>query len=154
MNLRIGIVIQEILIIVCPDFFGHLLDCTCHSRIGRELEQVADIARPAAEVGSALIAGVICHVHCAEHMRKIDLIPVGYRESLQAAQSNGICSVGCVLLGHITGKGCIFRTAEGRPCAGCVFFHATTNVVNDKRCSILAGMFPGVSVGISLEGGQ
>ena len=154
MNLRVWIIIQKILIVICPDFFGHLLDCTCHARIGRKLKQITDIAGPAAKVGSALIAGVVRHVHCAEHVRKIDLVSVGYRENLQAAQSSGVGSVGCVLLGNIAGKRRVFRAAEGRPCTGRVFFHATTNVVNDKRCSILAGMFPGISVGISLKGGQ
>lgn len=33
-------------------------------------------------------------------------------------------------------------------------FHAAADVVDDKRRSIFAGMFPGVSVGISLKGGQ
>ena len=154
MNLRIGIVVKKILVVICPDLLCHFLNGAGHTGIGRELKQVTNIACPAAEVGRALIAGVVRHIHCAEHVRKIDFVSVGYRENLQAAHSSGICSVGCVLLGYITGKGCVFRTAEGRPCTGCVFFHAAADVVDDKRRSIFAGMFPGISVGVSLKCGQ
>ena len=153
-NLRIGMVVKKILVVICPDLLCHFLNGAGHTGIGRELKQVTNIACPAAEVGRALITGVIGHVHCAKHVRKIDLIPVGHRENSKAAQGSGICAVGCVLFRYIAGKSRVFRTTEGRPRAGRVFLHAAADVVDDKCRSIFAGMFSGVSVGVSLKCGQ
>ena len=154
MHLRIGMIVQEILVVFRAYLLGHLLDCSGHSGIGRKLEKVTDIASPAAEVCGALIAGMVRHIHCAKHVCKVDLIAIGQRKDIQATQCNRICTVCLILLGNIAGKGSVFRSAEGGPCAGCVFFNTTTDVVDDQCRGLLIRVLTGKSIGIFLKGSQ
>ena len=153
---RVGIrcIIKKILIVIGPDLLGHFFNGSGYTGISRELEQVADITGPASEVCRILVSGMIGHIHRTEHMRKVYLIAIWQSKNIEAAQSNSVGIVFCILLGYIAGKSRVFRTTESCPCTGRVFFYAAAYVIDDKCCWIFAGMFTGVSISISLKGSQ
>ena len=117
MNLRIGMIVKEISIVFRTYFLGHLFNRTAYSRIGGELNKVAYIARPAAEICGFLVSGMICHIHCAEHMRKFNLVTVRQDELIKAAKLCGKCAVGFILLCNEVNERSVFRATERSPCA-------------------------------------
>ena len=148
--MRIGIIIQKIPII-CAYLFCHFLDRTSHSGICRELNQVANIACPAAEVGSLLISRMVCHIQAAKHMRKIYLIAVREIEITQLTQTARVSSVGDVLLLHVRGKRRVFRPAKSCPCTGSILFNAAANIVDDESGSVGLGMLCRIAGCIALK---
>ena len=147
-------IMEKILVVVRADLLCHLLDRTGHTGIGRKLEQVTDVTGPAAEVSGTLVACVVGHVHCTEHMRKIDRIPVGKLKFIQAAQTTRSCRIGSILFGDIARKVRILRSAERRPCTGRILFHAGTDVIDDKRRCVFSGMLTRIHVSIFLQNSQ
>ena len=117
MNLRIGMIIKEILVVICAYFLRHFFYRTAYAGIGRELNKVAYIARPAAKICGFLVSGMICHIHCAEHMRKFNLVTVRQGELIKAAKLCGKCAVGFILLCNEVNERSVFRATERSPCA-------------------------------------
>ena len=63
-----GVVIEEQVLIVRADLLCHLLNRAGHAVVLAQLQQIAEVACPAAEISRRLIAGMISHVHAAEHV--------------------------------------------------------------------------------------
>ena len=127
-------VTKEIIVVVCSDFVSHFINgCFVNSRDLSELNKVADIACPAAEVGCVLIAGMVSHIHAAEHVTEFYLVAVGNLEGTELSESACGSAVSFILLCNIVRKCCFFRTAEGVPCAGRIGGNTAADVV-DNQC--------------------
>ena len=150
-GMGVGIVIEEILVVVGPDFLGHLLHRAGDTAVLRELQQIANIAGPAAKIGSVLIAGMIGHIQAAEHVGKLHLIPVGNGKAFQIAESADAGPLLLVTGRHKCGKCRLFFSAEGVPGAGIVLFHTAANIVDNQTHRILAAVFLGKCIGTLLQ---
>ena len=76
------VVVEEILIVIRSYFFCHFLDSAGNPGVSCQLYKVTNVTRPASEVGSALVFGVVSHIHCSEHMLKINFVAVRQDEIL------------------------------------------------------------------------
>ena len=146
----IGVIIEEILIVGRADFLGHLFHSTGHASIGGQLHEVADVAGPASQISGLLDAGMVGHVHAAEHMGKVHFIAVGQGEFFQRAQTLGVFPR-AFLRCNIVYKGRIFRSAESVPRSGGVLFHTCADVVDNQSHRVLVGMLKRVLAGIDFK---
>ena len=131
------VVVEEILIVIRSYFFCHFLDSAGNPGVSCQLYKVTNVTRPASEVGSALVFGMVSHIHCSEHMLKINFVAVRQGEILQVTQSCHRSSVCSILLCNIACKSSVFRSAERGPCAGSILFNAAADIVYNKRNRIL-----------------
>ena len=145
------IVIEEQMLVVRADLLRHLFHGAAHAVVLAELHEVADVARPAAEIGSGLVAGVIGHVHAAEHVGEFHLIAVREREFSEVFEAARIRAVQGILLRHIAGEGGLFLTAEGIPGAGIVLLHTGADKVDHQRSRVLSRMLAGIGVSVLLQ---
>ena len=146
----IGVIIEEILIVGRADFLGHLFHSTGHASIGGQLHKVADVAGPVSQISGLLDAGMVGHVHAAEHMGKVHFIAVGQGEFFQRAQTLGVFPR-AFLRCNIVYKGRIFRSAESVPRSGGVLFHTCADVVDNQSHRVLVGMLKRVLAGIDFK---
>ena len=156
MSCHIGrTVTKEINLVVCSDLVSHFVNGRLvDSRDLSELNKVADIARPAAEVGCVLIAGMVSHIHAAEHMTELNLVAVWNLKRAELSQSAGGCAVGFVLLCDIIGECCFFGSAEGVPCACGIGGNTASDIVYNQCRRILIRMFADELIGIFFKVGQ
>ena len=149
--MHLGRIVKEILVVVCAYLVRHILNGTGHAGVGRELKKVADIARPATEVGCVLIAGMVCHIHASEHMTEFNFVSVGESKAAEVAELSCRCSVGGILLRNVICESYLFLAAERCPRAGGILFDTAANVVYHKRYRIFAGMLTHIRIRISLK---
>ena len=130
----------------------------------RELQQINQIACPTtyiSMIGSKIV--VVSNIHGAKHMANIHIVTVGQIEIfniLQAGNSKHFLNRRrlsiCHILDHchILGKIRILIACHNAPGAGIIAIHAGTDVLNDQRNRILAGIFHNISIGNILQDHQ
>ena len=152
--MHIGSIIQEILIVICSDLLCHLFDSAGDAGIMGQLYQIAYVARPASEIRSTLVAGMICHIHAAEHMAEIHFISVRKSKLAKASQFGCRGLILLILCSDIACKSRILRAAKCCPCAGGVLFYTAADVVYYKSYSIFSRMLSDILVSILFQNRQ
>ena len=149
-GMGVGIIIEEILVVVCTDFLCHFFHRSGYTGVGSQLHQVADVSGPASQIGGLLNTGMIGHVHAAEHVGKVHRIAIGQAELSQLTQTLGAFSR-AFLRRDIVDKSRVFRPAEGTPRTARILGYACADVVDYQSHRVFVGMLKRVLAGINLK---